>query len=126
MDFFKKKEPLIEASTPDAQEAHTNMGTPAASLMTGAGGLTQMVEQTLKLEQENNRILRHMQTMDRIGFWVKLLVWGLVLGLPVIFFQPMLEFAKRTIQENPSAFGIPSSEGFQRIIDSFGSTNETP
>lgn len=125
MDFFKKKEPLIQAEVP-TEASHSSLGAPAAPLMTGAGGLTSMVEQTLKLEQENNRILRHMQTMDRVGFWIKLLVWGLVLGLPVIFFQPMLEFAKKTVQENPSAFGIPSPEAFQNFVDSFGAKEEAP
>ena len=108
------------------EPSQPSLGAPAASLMTGAGGLTQMVEQTLKLEQENNRILRHMQTMDRVGFWIKLLVWGLVLGLPVFFFEPILEFAKKTVQENPAAFGIPSSEAFQNFVDSFGAKEEAP
>ncbi len=119
MDLFKKKEPLIVADLSADTLPPPPPGIPAGSTLTGAGGLTRMVEQTLALEMENNKMLKHIQTMDSIAFWVKLLVWALVLGLPVIFFQPMINYIQKAVTENPALIGIPSSADFYRAVDEF-------
>lgn len=127
MDLFKKKEPLIIAyAPPDLAYPPSTGAVPPMSVMPNSGGLTQMVEHTLALEQENNRILKRMQTMNRIGFWIKLVVWALVLGLPVIFFRPIIEVTKKTIFENPTLFGIPSSSEFYKAIDEFSTKHPVP
>ncbi len=87
-------------------------------VMPGAGGLTQMLERTLELEQENNRMLKHMQLMDRIGFWSKLIIWALILGLPVIFFQPLMNFVQNYLVEHAALVGLPP-EALQKAVDSF-------
>lgn len=127
MDLFKRKEPLIIADAlPNLAYPPSAGAVPPISVIPNSGGLTQMVEHTLALEQENNRILKHMQTMNQIGFWVKLAVWALVLGLPVLFFRPLIEVTKRTIQENPTLFGVPSSSDFYKAIDEFSTKHPIP
>ncbi len=126
MDFFKKKEPLIVADMasdamppPPLGSIPGAPGVPGGSAVSATGSLTKMVEQTLALEQENNRMLHHMQTMDRIMFWLKILFWALILGLPVIFFQPLIAYVKEKVAENPGLIGLPTSEDFYRAIDEF-------
>ncbi len=96
----------------------------ATSYIASSGSLSQMVERAVELGEENNKILKRMQAWDRIALWVKLFFWALVLGLPVLFFQPLVEFIKTTVMENPSAFGIPSSLEFQKAMNSFSSRPE--
>lgn len=97
----------------------TPIGVPAGSMMSSTGSLTKMVEETLALETENNRMLKRMQALDHISFWIKIVVWSLVLGLPVIFFQPLLAYLKQSIIENPAMFGIPSSAEFYKAVNDF-------
>ena len=92
---------------------------PTMNIMANAGSLSQMLERNLELSEENNRILKNMRFMDTVGFWVKLIFWALVLGLPVIFFQPIVEYIKGTVMENPSAFGIPSTAELQKAFGEF-------
>ncbi len=123
MELFKKKEPLIvadmasEAMPP--QPLGSIPGVPGGSAMSATGSLTKMVEQTLALEEENNRMLRHMQAMDRIMFWLKIFIWSLILGLPVIFFQPLISYVKEKVAENPGLIGLPSSADFYKAVDEF-------
>jgi hypothetical protein len=126
MDFFKKKEPLIVADMASDAMPPPPLGSvpgtpsvPGGSAMSATGSLTKMVEQTLALEEENNRMLRSMQTMDRIMFWLKIVIWSLILGLPVIFFQPLITYVKEKVMENPALIGIPTSEDFYKAIDEF-------
>ena len=114
----------MEPVTPSKSEAPAKVPLPphtppAMNIMANAGSLSQMLERNLELSEENNRILKNMRFMDTIGFWVKLIFWALVLGLLVIFFQPIVEFIKTTVMENPSAFGIPSSAEFQKAFGEF-------
>ncbi len=119
MEFFKKKEPLIVADMAADALPPTPIGVPAGSMMSSTGSLTKMVEETLALETENNRMLKRMQALDHISFWIKIVVWSLVLGLPVIFFQPLLAYLKQSIIENPAMFGIPSSAEFYKAVNDF-------
>ncbi|MEK7100939.1 MAG: hypothetical protein AAB921_02460 [Patescibacteria group bacterium] len=120
MELFKKKEPLIVADmAADAMPPAPLGSVPGGSAMSATGSLTKMVEQTLALEEENNRMLKSMQTMDRIMFWLKILFWSLVLGLPVIFFQPLITYVKEKVAENPGLIGLPTSEDFYKAIDEF-------
>lgn len=119
LDFFKKKEATIHADIPASEGVPSMQAAQPMQLMPGAGGLTQMTERILKLEEENNRILRRMQNMGRWAFWLKVLIWALVLGLPVLFFQQMVDYAKAQIMENPALVGLPSQESFQHFMDGF-------
>lgn len=87
--------------------------------MPGAGGLTQMVERTLELEQENNRILKNMQAMDRWSLGVKVVFWALVLGLPLLFYQQIMDFTTKAISENPTFLGLPPGTDIQGLFDTF-------
>jgi hypothetical protein len=121
MELFKKKEPLIVADMGRDAMPPAPLGgsVPGGSAMSATGSLTKMVEETLALEQENNRMLRSMQTMDRIMFWLKILFWALILGLPVIFFQPIISYVKEKVAENPALIGLPTSTDFYKAIDEF-------
>ena len=116
MDLFKKQEPTIIADAPRPAEPHIQA--PPMQIMPGAGGLTQMLERTLELEEENNRILKRMQFMDRIGLWTKVIIWALILGLPVIFFQPLMNFVQQYLVEHAAMVGLPP-EALLKAIESF-------
>lgn len=126
MDFFKKKEPTIVADmAADVAPASQAQPGGTTSFIASSGTLSQMVERSLELSEENNTILRRMQAWDRIALWVKLFFWALVLGLPVLFFQPIVEYVKASVMENPSAFGIPSQEEFQKALSGFGGRSDS-
>ncbi len=125
MQFFKKKEPLIVADM-TIGALPIESGTSASSYVPATGGLGKMLEETLALERENNRILKHMQTWDHIALWIKILVWALVLGLPVLFFQPLVSYLKQAILENPAMIGLPSSADFYKVVDQFSTKYPLP
>ena len=106
MNFLKKKE---------TQEPTK----PVALTGDGLEGLSDLLERTLAVEEENNRILKRMQIMGRFSFWAKVVVWSLVLGVPVFFFQPIVDFIKSSTGGNASLFGIPSSEEVQQAFQNY-------
>ncbi len=116
MDFFKKKEPTIVADVPVGGYRQQQEVQPVP-LMPGAGGLSHNIDRVLALEEENNRILKRMQTVGRWSFWIKVVVWALVLGLPVIFFQQLVDLLKAAIMQNPALIGMPSQESFQHFLE---------
>lgn len=106
MNFFKKK----EIQEPAKQVALTG---------DGLEGLSSLLERTLAVEEENNRILKRMQIIGRFSFWAKVVIWSLVLGVPVFFFQPIVDFIKSSASENKALLGIPSSEELQRAYHNY-------
>tara|TARA_R110000824_G_scaffold401771_1_gene615579 strand:- start:268722 stop:269075 length:354 start_codon:yes stop_codon:yes gene_type:complete len=106
MNFFKKKEP----QQPVQLATHTG---------NGIEELSELLERTLAVEEENNRILKRMQIMGRFSFWAKVVIWALILGVPVFFFQPIVDFIKSSAGENKALLGIPSSEQVQQAFDNY-------
>lgn len=77
----------------------------------------------LELEQENNKMLKHMQIVGRISFWAKVAIWALILGLPVLFFQPIVEFLSTKAAQGRTLYGIPSSEQIKDAIHTYTTNN---
>ena len=108
MNFFKKKEPLQPVK-------------PVAIAGDGLEEISELLERTLAVEEENNRILKRMQIMGRFSFWLKVVIWSLLLGLPVLFFQPIVDFLKSSLQEHGAVLGIPTSEELQQAYQQYSS-----
>lgn len=77
------------------------------------------LERVLRLEEENNKLLKRMQIVGRISFWAKVVVWSLILGLPVLFFQPIVEFLRASANQGRMLYGIPSPEQIQDAIHAY-------
>lgn len=75
--------------------------------------------QVLRLEEENNKMLKRMQIVGRISFWAKVVLWSLILGLPVLFFQPIVEFLRTSVDQGRALYGIPSSTQIQDAIHTY-------
>lgn len=73
----------------------------------------------LRLEEENNKMLKRMQIVGRISFWAKVVLWSLILGLPVLFFQPIVEFLRASLDQGRALYGIPSSTQIQDAIHTY-------
>jgi len=58
-------------------------------------GLKEMVEETLEIARDNNRMLRKMRRNAFIGGILRLVWWAVIIGVPVYvyltIFQPYLE-----------------------------------
>jgi len=77
------------------------------------------LERVLRLEEENNKMLKRMQIVGRVSFWAKVVVWSLILGLPVLFFKPLVEFLRASANQGRVLYGIPSSEQIQDAIQAY-------
>jgi len=80
--------------------------------------LEALLKDNLAIAQENNRILREMQRMDRIVLWVKIVVWTLVIILPLIFIGPILDFIMQGF--GVSVMGLPSPEMMEEALRLYG------
>ncbi len=64
-------------------------------------------------------MLKRMQIVGRISFWAKVAIWALILGLPVLFFQPIVEFLRASLDQGRALYGIPSSVQIQDAIHTY-------
>lgn len=72
--------------------------------------LERMVKESLQLAKENNRRIRGIQRGMFMGGIIKLLVWGIILGLPIFIYfsllKPYVDGASNTFESIKS--GDPS------------------
>src|SRR5690606_16786062 len=52
--------------------------------------LERMLEETRKLAADNNRLLREMRRNALLGFFARIVVWLIVLGVPLFFLSSYL------------------------------------
>lgn len=87
--------------------------------------LEQLLEDTLEVAEENNRMLNQIQRTMRWSFWGKLVLWVVLLGLPIFFLGPILK-SLTPLQGagggSQGVFGLPSAEQLQELIDSYNSS----
>lgn len=84
--------------------------------------LEALLEETAALTRENHKILKSMQRMDLISFWVKIALWALVIVLPLLFIGPILEALLPVAGNAPGAvFGVPSPE---QLIETYQQLQE--
>lgn len=87
--------------------------------------LEQLLEDSLELAEENNRLLLQIQRTMRWSFWGKLVLWVVVLGLPLFFLAPIL----KSLTQLPGAgagsqsvFGLPSAEQLKALVETYNGT----
>lgn len=85
-----------------------------------------LLEETLELTKANHKILRRMERNALIGFFAKVFLWLLILGVPLFFFGPYLKslfsLASGGTTGSPTTtgvFGLPSAEQLQEIIQTY-------
>ncbi|MDB5265732.1 MAG: hypothetical protein JWM39_445 [Parcubacteria group bacterium] len=89
--------------------------------------LSDLIEENIKLAHDTNRIVRDMRRTGRIAFWFKVILWIIVLGLPLLFIGPIMQYFTAltgySIPAGTSAFGIPSSTQIQQAVTEFKAKN---
>lgn len=99
------------------------MGEDTAELAQRLDDLEDQLDEQHKLIKDTNRIVREIRRTGRIAFWFKLLLWIIVLGLPIFFLKPILQYVTALtgvpIPTSTSAFGIPSSDQIQKAISQY-------
>ncbi|HEV7121715.1 MAG TPA: hypothetical protein VGN56_02720 [Candidatus Paceibacterota bacterium] len=87
--------------------------------------LEELVEEQHKLTKDTNRIVRDMRRTGRIAFWFKVIIWIIVLGVPLFFLGPILQYFTSltgvSIPTNASAFGVPSADQIQKALSQYKS-----
>lgn len=79
----------------------------------------QLLEENLEIAEENNRLLRDLRRTGRIAFWLKLVLWAVVLILPFLLIGPIIEALVPAASngQNGSFLGLPSPEQLQQVLD---------
>jgi hypothetical protein len=86
--------------------------------------IEKLLEENLEINKENNKILRRMERNALIGFFAKIFLWLLLLGLPLIFLGPYLKPLFGLITGAPtdastSPLGVPSESQLQQLFDAY-------
>jgi hypothetical protein len=97
-----------------------------------AGELRDLLNETLKVSKENNKILHRMRYWGRVAFWSKVLIWGLILALPLLlysYFAPLLNTIPGTGGTNltgssGSVFGFPTPADVEKLLNISSSTSQ--
>lgn len=90
------------------------------------GHLEELLKQSLEVAKENHKILKRMERNALIGFIVKVIVWLIVLGVPILFFSayigPLISAVQNGTAGNSAAghvWGIPSPEQIRQLIEAY-------
>ena len=88
------------------------------------GHLEELLKETRDLAKENNKLLRRMERNALIGFFAKLILWLIILGVPLFFLSsyigPILSmFTGNAATPSTGLFGLPSGEELKQIIDGY-------
>ncbi|MEO6536551.1 MAG: hypothetical protein ABIT47_02575 [Candidatus Paceibacterota bacterium] len=84
--------------------------------------LEQLVQDSIDLAEENNKLLRTLVRTGRLAFWTKAVMWLLILVLPFILLGPFVRTfipASDTSKAGGSLFGFPSPTEIQDIMNSY-------
>ncbi len=84
--------------------------------------LEQMMEETLELAEENNRVLTGIQRTLRWSFWGKIVLWAVVLILPFFVLGPLINSILPVSYSEGNAknlFGLPSADQLQSLIKAY-------
>lgn len=82
--------------------------------------LEQLLEDTLELAEENNKMLHRIERTARWSFWTKAIMWIAVLVLPFLLIGPLLHtllpISDTAGAGHGSIFGIPSPEQLKGML----------
>ncbi|MDB5190254.1 MAG: hypothetical protein JWN49_580 [Parcubacteria group bacterium] len=83
--------------------------------------LEQLLEDSIELAEENNKLLRSLLRSNRIAFWAKALMWIIILILPFILLGPLVRTLVPAADTSKagSVFGFPSPTEIQNIVNSY-------
>jgi hypothetical protein len=89
--------------------------------------IEQLLQDTLEVAEENNKLLLQMQRTARWAFIGKIILWIVLLGLPLLFLGPLLNaLFPYTSAESGSVFGLPSPEQLEQLMSTYQSATQTP
>ncbi len=85
--------------------------------------LKNMIEETRVLAEKNNSILRAIRRDQWIGFFYKVIIWIIVLGAPLYFYQyylqPLvLKFQAVSEKAPPGTTILPTSFDINKLLNS--------
>ena len=84
-----------------------------------------LLEETHALAKDTHRVVRQMRREQWYHFFIKLIVWAIVIGAPIYFFtayiSPLVDQLRPpgSAYHNPGWFGLPSTADVQKLIDSY-------
>jgi hypothetical protein len=85
--------------------------------------LEQLIEDSMELAEENNKLLRSLVRTTRFAFWAKAVMWLAILVLPFIFLGPLVRTIIPAADTGKAAggnlFGFPSPAEIQNIVNSY-------
>ena len=83
-----------------------------------------LLREDIELSKENNKILRRMERNALIGFFAKVFIWLLLLGVPLFFLGPYLKPLFNTLTGSPTEssglpVGIPGEKQLQELFNAY-------
>jgi hypothetical protein len=85
--------------------------------------LEEMLGELLEITKENNKILHAARRADRITFWLRIIIWTIVIVLPFFLIGPLLRYlypiTGGILPLGSGAFGVPSSTQLQKAIEEY-------
>jgi hypothetical protein len=80
-----------------------------------------MIRETYRLAQDNNRMLHSMRRGAFLGGVFKVLIWGLMIGIPIWFYVVYLAPVAQSLNQSVQAVQTQSSNAQAQIKDLQGS-----
>jgi hypothetical protein len=89
--------------------------------------LKKLLEENLAVAKDNNRLLREMRRNALLGFFAKIVIWLVLLGVPLLFLSsyigPLMSAfggASPTGESlKPGLFGLPSAEQVSDLMEQY-------
>jgi hypothetical protein len=86
--------------------------------------LEQLLEDNIELAEENNKLIRSIRRGNRIAFWLKVVLWVIILGLPFFFIGPIMNAlvpftGSAKASNSSSVFGVPSPKELEAAYTAF-------
>lgn len=89
--------------------------------------LKKLLEENIAVAKDNNRLLKLIRRDATIGLVVKVLLWLIVLGVPILFLSAYLGPIMEQLSAPPGSpsaagvnmFGIPSPEQVEELLQEY-------
>ncbi|CAN5707529.1 hypothetical protein BH11PAT2_BH11PAT2_06300 [soil metagenome] len=83
--------------------------------------LEQLIQDSIELAEENNKLLRSLLRTSRFAFWAKAFMWVVILILPFFLLGPLVKtlIPSADTSKAGSIFGFPSPTEIQTIVNSY-------
>jgi len=90
------------------------------------GHLEDLLRKNLEVAEANHKILKRMERNAIIGFFAKIVIWLIVLGVPIFFLSsyiaPIMAFVTGSSggATVPSGlFGLPSADQIRHVLETY-------